>query len=167
LTHCNVAIEHRPKFLILHLKRFLWFENKIAAPKETNENAAPNSPKPVQVEYVLKKMKDPVTLSETLDVTSFQAPDVSWSSLPSVYSLKSVVYHHGMRAESGHYTADAVRYLPIGTPQEDGVPSTVPTPVWVAFDDTSTALSSLEKVVSDVHKQERAYILLYALDDSS
>jgi hypothetical protein len=122
----------RPQFLILHLKRFIWSENKITAPA-TDENAE-NSPRPPRVEYVLKKKKDPVLLSEKLDLEPFRTPDVDWTSTLLTYSLKSIVYHHGMRAQSGHY------------------------------DDTCTALISLETIVASKDKQERAYMLLYGLD---
>jgi hypothetical protein len=152
----------RPQFLILHLKRFIWSENKITAPA-TDENAE-NSPRPPRVEYVLKKKKDPVLLSEKLDLEPFRTPDVDWTSTLLTYSLKSIVYHHGMRAQSGHYSTDALRFIPKGTPLADGVPSTEATPIWVGFDDTCTALISLETIVASKDKQERAYMLLYGLD---
>ncbi|GKY98441.1 hypothetical protein MPSEU_000801700 [Mayamaea pseudoterrestris] len=164
-THAlqTMRVISRPQFLILHLKRFIWSENKITEPV-TDENTENNSPKPPRIEYVLKKKKDPVSLSEKLDLDFFWAPHVDWASASKVYSLKSIVYHHGPRAESGHYSADALRVIPEGTPATDGVPSTAATPVWVGFDDTSTAMTSLDRIVSSESKQELAYMLLYGLD---
>jgi ubiquitin carboxyl-terminal hydrolase 10 len=150
-------------FLILHLKRFIWVEKPIVTAVGSDENAEPNS-QPCRTEYVFKKKQDPVELSEVVDLAPFRAPQVECNSSSAKYSLKSIVYHHGMRAESGHYSTDALRSLPPGTVQADGSTTTEATPVWVEFDDTSTSLTSLEKIVSAKFKQERAYILLYCLD---
>ena len=158
--------KRRPQFLIVHLKRFIWMEKKIPAPVTTDENAD-NKPSLPRVDYVLRKKQDAVVLSEHLDLEPFQSPDVDWTSSSTTYSLKSIVYHHGLRAESGHYSADALRFLPKGTVLADGNPSTEATPVWVGFDDMCSALTSLEKIVSSKHKQERAYMLLYGLGQLS
>lgn len=65
----------------------------------------------------------------------------------SSYSLKSIVYHHGNTASSGHYTADGLR---------DGT--------WVSFDDGKTHETDLEDIVGTSAKQKKAYMLMYSLD---
>lgn len=149
---------------MIHLKRFIWLENKIAAPTINDENAEPNTNVP-RVEYVLKKNKDPVELSEILDLSPFRSEDMVNIQANCHYSLRSVIYHHGLRAESGHYSADALRVLPEGTPLLDGNPAIGTVPVWVGFDDTFTALTSLDRIVASKQKQERAYLILYGLDE--
>jgi ubiquitin C-terminal hydrolase len=69
------------------------------------------------------------------------------------YNLKSVVCHIGSTANSGHYTADAIR-----------VSESKRSATWVSFDDGMTSVTSTEQVIKDEKNQRTAYMLLYTLD---
>lgn len=163
---------------MLHLKRFIFVEKHIEPPAATgeDENRSPNSPsskqKAVQVEYVFRKNKSPVSIAETLTLDPFQVEDeegVARASPSKEYKLKSIVHHIGSRASSGHYTADAVRRIEPSlvagayshcvadapTEAKDG---------WVTFDDGSSCITALEKITSNQNKQRTAYMLLYSLE---
>ena len=76
------------------------------------------------------------------------------------YSLKSLVYHIGSTASSGHYTADALRTRP-ATPEEVGKETC---DEWVSFDDSKASMTKLSDVVESEQKKKTAYMLLYTLD---
>lgn len=146
----------RPKFLILHLKRFIFVEQPVQRP---SENQPPNSPP--QVEYVFRKNRDPVDLSKSLTLAPFLAEDQA--SQPSRYALQALVHHHGARASSGHYTADGLRPNP--HPKEnEGADDPQDAYQWVTFDDTASAITSLDTICAKKSKKMTAYMLLYALD---
>jgi ubiquitin carboxyl-terminal hydrolase 10 len=69
------------------------------------------------------------------------------------YGLKAVVYHHGNTANSGHYTADALRTEPDGTKT-----------TWVSYDDKITSETGLDSVVNSTAHQKSAYLLMYSFD---
>lgn len=68
------------------------------------------------------------------------------------YTLTSIVHHLGNTADSGHYTADALRRDP-----ENG------TPRWISFDDGSTEEVREDEVLGDNRSRRTAYMLLYSL----
>ena len=128
-----------PKVILLHLKRFMVVEKQGA--EETTE-------------LVFKKNKVPVELTTDLSVGKLLTDNQSSSKLPMEnYGLKSIVHHIGNTANSGHYTADALRADP-----EDGGDR------WVSFDDGIVAEKSLDKIVQSVRNQKTAYMLLYSRD---
>jgi len=161
----------RPKYLLLHLKRFIFVERPIT-PNE--ENCPPNNGKPA-VEFVFQKNKVPVTIPRSLALEPFCIQEHQFRAPKAQYSLKSIVHHHGNRASSGHYTADAVRSIndsvdPPPTTTGQGSADTEQPPVshmWVTFDDTNSCVTSLEKILGSRNKQSAAYLLLYALDNDA
>ena len=135
----------RPKYLLLHLKRFIFVEQPIA----TVENSEPNSPsQPNQVEYVFKKNKTPVVVPPLLRLDPFLASNSTGPEETSGYQLQSVVHHIGRHASSGHYTAQARR-------GDD----------WVTFDDRNSGYTTLDHVTS-LAKASTAYLMLYELSSS-
>jgi len=179
--------------LLLHLKRFIVEEKRVyATENEGNENRPPNSPaKPISVDYICKKdnarVKMPLSLtldpfhSENTDDLLSKAEETRAACLPGKdYSLKSVVYHTGTRASSGHYFADALRQEVV---DEDSAPragqdsgeasGAAPTKkktqdAWYCFDDTNSSRhASFEAVTQSRFRQENAYMLLYSLNDNS
>ena len=170
-ANAHFSILHRPKLLLLHLKRFIVVEKPIYADDNRgNENHPPNSPaKPIAIDYVFKKDSVPVKMPLTLTLDAFQeAPENDETTQD--YSLQSVVYHSGLRASSGHYFADALR--PDLTDDHeadvvlDGDASTIKgatEDVWYCFDDTySERRASAEAILRDPTRQRNAYMLLYA-----
>lgn len=77
------------------------------------------------------------------------------------YSLKSLVYHIGGTASSGHYTADALRTRPAAEP--DAAAGDTVTE-WVSFDDSKTSVTKLSDIVASKRCQGSAYMLLYTMD---
>jgi uncharacterized UBP type Zn finger protein len=98
-----------------------------------------------------------VELTERLSLDPFLAEsgDDTNSSLTKSYSLKSIVHHLGSTADSGHYTADALRTMPS---EEE------PVAKWVSFDDGLTSETTSEAVRNSVQNQKTAYMVLYARD---
>jgi hypothetical protein len=161
----------RPKALILHLKRFIVVERpKVTAEQKEEENLGPNAPaKPVIMEYVFQKKKTPVTIPATLTLDPFRMT----RGEPSFqdYTLKSVVHHIGSHASSGHYTADAIRWVPSDSAAKTMVLDSVENAseqqlqeTWIRFDDGQTATTNLDEVIKPVTKQQSAYMLLYTLN---
>lgn len=168
----------------MHLKRFIFVERPI--PKG-NENAPPNSPSSrPEVEYVFKKNKAAVELTESLSLGAFCTDPA-----PRGYKLRGLVHHIGSRASSGHYTADSLRpyrAIPKETDTADvqaasasssvstvtattecGSPavtkSSPPEEEWITFDDGNSCKTSLETIQRSNFKQQNAYMLLYSLED--
>ena len=93
----------------------------------------------------------PVELNEKLSLDSFLSDSASPSDRGNSYSLKSVVHHIGSTANSGHYTADALRVR-----QDKST--------WVSFDDGSTSETTGSAVRNSLRNQKSAYMLLYSLE---
>lgn len=193
--------------MLLHLKRFIVEEKRIyAAEQEENENRPPNSPaRPISVDYICKKDSAKVKMPLSLTLDPFQVPlnaqagtaddrsssnaeDARASALTGKdYALKSVVYHTGTRASSGHYFADALRRdvvdevsaSPTAGGQDSGEASgaaapptektaTTPQDAWYCFDDTNSFRHpSSEAITKNAYRQENSYMLLYSLDDDN
>lgn len=102
------------------------------------------SHKPFTVFFVFQ---DPVILSEKLSLDSFLKSD-SESATHSKYSIQSIVHHLGNTADSGHYTADAVRFE--GDSKK-----------WISFDDGLTTETNSHSVLHSTQNQKTAYMLLY------
>jgi hypothetical protein len=151
-----------------------------------DENKSPNSPsklrQPVPMQYVFQKNKEQVHLSESLSLNPFlmKFPDDESSPAPSTeskheYKLQSIIHHIGSRASSGHYLADAIRpakSLPVDSKEDVNdraaeAKDDAEKHSWVTFDDTSSCITSLDKILSNPSKERTAYILLYSLDESS
>eukprot|EP00977_Amphora_coffeiformis_P021438 scaffold9322_cov168-Amphora_coffeaeformis.AAC.12 len=171
-----------PKYLLLHLKRFIFTERPVPT---GNENAPPNSPSSrPQMEYILKKNQAPVELVEDLSLEAFCANPPSQG-----YKLRGLVHHVGNRASSGHYTADSLRpYRAIPklkdttdpvqpsasssvstatsamTDKPTATESCPPQEEWIMFDDGNSCKTSLKKIQQSSFKQQNAYMLLYSLE---
>jgi ubiquitin C-terminal hydrolase len=171
---CFAALLSSPSVLLLHLKRFIVVERPIVEVPSGIENASPNRPQTsAAVEYILRKNKAPVSIPSTLSLDEFLSarddPESTLNSDVSVadktdavpqnsYSLKSIVYHIGARASSGHYTADAER---LERDEASESSHKQPKPVWVSFDDTFTSRTSLDMILNNRFKRQSAYMLLY------
>jgi len=99
----------------------------------------------------------------------FLTNDFEAAVCDSDYKLRSIVHHHGSRPSSGHYTADVVRFLkmpPVSVGDVESA-STVgeEKESWVTFDDGSSCVTSIERVISDKQRQSTAYMLMYVLND--
>jgi uncharacterized UBP type Zn finger protein len=153
----TLRVLSRPKALLLHLKRFVVVE-KPSIRHNNAENQSPNKLEnnPPPVEMVVQKNKAPVILSEHLSLDPYFA-NSDQVAASQQYSIKSVVYHLGNTANSGHYTADALRPCPENV---EGPASTK----WISFDDGSTSVIPAKRVLQSVHKQSSAYMLLYTTD---
>lgn len=111
-----------------------------------------------------RKNKDPIALSKRLSMDGFLCDSVDEANAPTSaeqqYSLKSLVYHIGSTASSGHYTADALRTRP-ATPEEADEETH---DEWVSFDDSKASVTKLSDVVASEQKKETAYMLLYTME---
>lgn len=166
----------QPQFLLLHLKRFIFVEKpRPSAGDENAPNAVDNGGPP---EYVFQKNKTPVTIPESVSLDPFRIENSAESQSSSqTYALKSIVHHLGSRASSGHYTADAVRYVAQDKDAEQKEAASATTEVssepasevydpykWVTFDDTNSCITSLQKITLNKNKRSTAYMLLYCLN---
>jgi len=140
-----------PKVLLLHLKRFIFQERKVQIEKPTDNT---DGEAMFRTEYVFKKDKQRVNLRDKFDFLG----DFSAGESPKKYHLKSVVHHIGSRPSSGHYTADTIRKFALEETDESDE-----TEHWVTFDDTSSCVTSLQKVQANINKQRNAYMLLYEM----
>ena len=93
-------------------------------------------------------------LSERLSLDPFLA-DFKPEAPSQTYSINSIVHHIGSTANSGHYTADALRQ------HEDGKKQ------WISFDDSVTNETSANTVLKSEQKQKTAYMLLYTAEITS
>jgi ubiquitin C-terminal hydrolase len=91
-------------------------------------------------------------LTEQLSLDRFVAKSAETTSRGENYSLKSIVHHIGSTANSGHYTADALRIRA----DETGMKTS-----WVSFDDGMTSETTSAAVRNSVQNQKSAYMLLY------
>lgn len=107
-TKCpkQIFIDQLPPILILHLKRFK-FEH---------------GPGGSTVHKIWKKISYPLELEIPHEALSKGQQAIAGRKGLPRYRLTAVVYHHGMNASNGHYTADVCR-------QDDRE--------WIRFDDTT------------------------------
>jgi ubiquitin C-terminal hydrolase len=142
----TMRVLSRPKAMLLHLKRFVLEEK----PREDNNNAENQAPN-TSPGMTFRKNKAPVELTQRLSLDRFLAKKEDAAG-KNYYSLKSIVHHIGSTADSGHYTADALRKS-----QDDSQSGT-----WVSFDDGLTNETTSTKVRNSVQNQKTAYMLLYS-----
>jgi uncharacterized UBP type Zn finger protein len=149
----TMKVLSRPKAILLHLKRFVVVE----VPRKKAENDADDVDPGVHVTF--RKNKAPVELTERLTLDPFlkerSEPSTATAFGTKSYSIQSIVHHIGSTANSGHYTADALRIRP-NQPEANMT--------WVSFDDTKVETATATDVLKDVAKQKTAYMMLYTLD---
>jgi Ubiquitin carboxyl-terminal hydrolase len=172
-------------------------------PPNVDQNAAGDSKRPlsptIEYSYVFEKNRSAVDIPAQLSLDEFsiealddpaESSDLAGSTRSSGnlstrtrYQLASVVHHIGTRAESGHYTADAIRWkndkrvhalpasLGVGgsnqpNEEEEGATEEF-VPSWINFDDGICRVQPSEGKVMllDAKKQRTAYMLLYTLGD--
>lgn len=151
---CNDGIEatqtmrilSRPRALLLHLKRFKMVEHRAKGEDGREE-----------VRFSFQKNKTAVELNDRLSLDGYLSEEATASILPSDYSLRSIVHHIGTTANSGHYTADALRQT-----AEDGKPTTHSQ--WVSYDDSTSTEITLADVRTSLSNQKTAYMLLYSTE---
>ena len=68
------------------------------------------------------------------------------------YEIRAVVHHIGKTADSGHYTADAVRFRDETNDEQ-----------WVSYDDAVTEELTVDQTLDELNKQRTAYMVLYSL----
>ncbi len=136
------------------------------------------------MQYVFQKSKEHVQLSESLTLDPFlmkvtdDEGSVATKSKKD-YKLQSIVHHIGSRASSGHYTSDAVRpakglssdkskNIKDGAEVKNHWPAAEDGEKcrWVSFDDTTSYVTSLDKILANENKERTAYMLLYSLNES-
>lgn len=149
-----------------------------------NEGDSSEAPRQ-QVQIVFRKNTAPVTISEHVSLDKFigesNKEGLNETGEPTAsekhYSIKSIVYHIGARASSGHYTADAIRTpansevskAPNKSVDESADSNTfeaVAKTEWVSFDDSRTSLTSLSDILKSEQRRKTAYMLLYTLEES-
>lgn len=149
----TMKVLSRPKAILLHLKRFVLEE----VPRKKDENDPEDVGPGVHITF--RKNKAPVELTAQITLDSFLKEKPGPSAATAVgtqgYSIQSIVHHIGSTANSGHYTADALRIRP----NQPGKNMT-----WVSFDDTKVETLTATEVLTDVSKQKTAYMMLYTLD---
>lgn len=167
-------IDQLPNIMIIHLKRFSFQQESESddAANDTTDNgwldgSASKDPSKSFFNSSLgsiEKLRKRITYPHTLTV-----PRVCFSSViqrqqpaPKAYKLIGVVYHHGLSADGGHYTADILRKSSVYDNEDESVGKTNDNE-WIRIDDT--AVSSVEKEeVLDSGADEvgkTAYILFY------
>ena len=138
----TLRVLSRPRVLLLHLKRFTMVEKRTPGTDE--------------LEVSFRKNKTPVELNNELSLNAFLSDKAtSLSALSSNYSLRSIVHHIGMTANSGHYTADTLRET-----RENGTTAKQ----WVSYDDSTTTEKTLDEIQTTVSNKKTAYVLLYSTE---
>jgi len=130
----HVALESAPASLILHVARFVYADGHT------------------------KKIHTNVKFNMNLDVSRELFSGFAQSSLRSDsirYKLRGVVRHHGISAESGHYTAT----IAVNTPND---PNKKHQHDWYLFNDTHVEHCTPAQVLS---AQDSVYLLIYQRDD--
>ena len=107
----TMKVLSRPKAILLHLKRFAMVEQP-----SKEDGGSPT--------FVLRKNKAAVELNKSLSLDPFLKADETRAAAKQDYEIQSIVHHIGSSADSGHYTADALREDP-----KDEAKKT-----WVSFD---------------------------------
>lgn len=171
-----------PKALLLHLKRFVYEEK----PVDEKENQPDNAPQAMEITFrknkvrvsssceimfcsntpphrsyytvIIVQFQSPVVLSESVSLDKFMKGNAGGVCPDNKYSIKSLVYHIGARASSGHYTADATRERPADSGEDSGKEE------WVSFDDSIAATKSHDDVLESIRSKRTAYMILYELD---
>ena len=143
----TMKVLSRPKAILLHLKRFAM----VAQPCKDGESSPT---------FLLRKNKAPLELTKSLSLDPFVAESeerqTTVAASKQEYKIQSIVHHIGTSAESGHYTADALRK----DPKDDSGKSTT----WVSFDDTTVERVSEADVLEDKPRRKTAYMMLYSLE---
>lgn len=137
----SLRVLSRPRALLLHLKRFTMVEK----PNSSTDDK----------EISFQKNKAAVELNDKLSLDGFLSDKATSSVLSSVYSLRSIVHHIGNTANSGHYTADALREKAEGGKTTDQ---------WVSYDDSTSTERTLEEIRSSFSNKKTAYMLLYSTE---
>ena len=174
--------------MLLHLKRFVYEEKPIALTSTNKEEqgsvqaSGEDKTRPRhQVEITFRKNRAPVVITEHLSLEKFIGEDSRTvsknadSSSGNLYSIKSLVYHIGARASSGHYTADAIRICSKKRYKEDEEEesaqgghaekdSTAAKSEWVNFDDARTTVTTLSEILASERRRKTAYMILYTLE---
>lgn len=152
----TLRILSQPKALLIHLKRFVLVERPSSGGEDDKEN---------NLEVTFQKNRAAVELTEELSLEDFMK-DEKMKSRPTKprYALKSIVHHIGSTANSGHYTADALRpgRPHVGEDQEAGAQTCEPQ--WVSYDDGLTTETTLAALRGNISNQRTAYILLYSIE---
>ena len=143
----TLKVLSQPKAILLHLKRFVMVEIPRKKLDDSNE--------PAGVDITFRKNKAPVVINQKLSLHSFLKDT---SEKEQSYSIQSIVHHIGSTANSGHYTADALRIHP----NEPGKNIT-----WVSFDDTKVETAKSAEILSSLEKQKTAYMMLYMMNDNT
>lgn len=156
----TMRVLSKPRTLLIHLKRFKVVEQPISRDAKEDEN---NDRLP-RTEITFQKNRAPVELTRTISLDTFSTSDEkSSNALSSQYVLQSIVHHIGNTADSGHYTADGVRYADAALDNQGDrqSPPIEACPTWVSFDDGITTETTSEQVLRSVENQCSAYMLLY------
>ena len=143
----TLKVLSQPKAILLHLKRFVMVEIPRKKLDDSNE--------PAGVDITFRKNKASVVINQKLSLHSF-LKDTSENE--QSYSIQSIVHHIGGTANSGHYTADALRIRP----NEPGKNM-----AWVSFDDTKVETAKSAEILSSLEKQKTAYMLLYMMNNNN
>jgi ubiquitin C-terminal hydrolase len=169
----TMKILSQPKAILLHLKRFVLVETQVGdiendTSKEISFRKNKVCPRGSASLLVMNSMiemsniltlvitpvwfsKAPVELNKHLSLHKFLAEQKSHTPSRN-YTLKSIVHHIGKTANSGHYTADALRLDPENE-----------TPQWVSYDDGITEETNEAELLGVNRTQRTAYMLLYSI----
>lgn len=95
-----------PRALVIHLKRFKLVERPV--PRDTTSNDGEDRPPAMEITF--QKSPAPVELTQALSLKDYLVTNHELQNvISSQYTLRSIVHHIGSTADSGHYTADALR----------------------------------------------------------
>mmetsp|Transcript_24468 Transcript_24468/g.34507 ORF Transcript_24468/g.34507 Transcript_24468/m.34507 type:complete len:341 (-) Transcript_24468:164-1186(-) len=127
---------------------------------------------PVELMFAKNKTKIQIPAELSLDKFYIQehvsttSDDKNSMKSSSVYKLQSMVHHIGSTADSGHYTADALRTK--GRKKDDDdhhdANQQEEEQEWVSFDDGVTSVVKTP-ILENERKQRTAYMLLYTLQE--